>query len=264
MYAAGLTLFAFASAACALAPDVGWLIGARAVQGAGAALLMPLGLALLTAAFPPEKRGAAIGLFSAVTGISVALGPLVGGAVVEGIAWEWIFWLNVPIGLLAAPLALSKIRRATARTQGRAGRAEVAGRPAPGPDPRPSCATTWSSTGSDSAAAGSRIRPSDDGRAVPVRRASSPEREDRAWRRAKDYTGSPSHECRHVRLPDDRRGREPQGALDLHGPQLDNDHAGPRRRPDAWLRARGCRAARRLPRAERGRAEDAVRAGAAS
>jgi MFS family permease len=85
MYAAGLTLFAIASAACALAPDIGFLIGARAVQGAGAALLMPLGLALLTAAFPPEKRGAAIGLFSAVTGISVALGPLVGGAVVEGI-----------------------------------------------------------------------------------------------------------------------------------------------------------------------------------
>jgi EmrB/QacA subfamily drug resistance transporter len=110
MYAAGLTLFALASAACALAPSVGFLIGARAVQGAGAALLMPLGLALLAAAFPPERRGAAIGIFSAITGIAVALGPLVGGAVVEGIAWEWIFWLNVPIGLAAAPLVLAKVR----------------------------------------------------------------------------------------------------------------------------------------------------------
>src|SRR4051794_10424933 len=95
LYAAGLGLFAAASAACALAPDVGWLIGARAVQGAGAALILTLGLALLSAAFPPEKRGAAIGLFSAVTGIAVASGPLIGGAVVEGLRWEWIFWINV-------------------------------------------------------------------------------------------------------------------------------------------------------------------------
>ncbi len=109
LYAGGLGLFAAASAACALAPDVGWLIAARAVQGAGAAMVLTLGLALLSAAFPPEKRGTAIGLFSAVTGISVALGPLVGGAIVEGIAWEWIFWLNVPIGLVAIPLVLTRI-----------------------------------------------------------------------------------------------------------------------------------------------------------
>src|SRR3954466_6810613 len=101
LYAAGLGLFAAASAAGALAPGVGWLIAARAVQGAGAALLMPLGLALLTAAFPPEKRGAAIGIFSAITGIAVASGPLVGGAVVEGLTWQWIFWINVPIALVA-------------------------------------------------------------------------------------------------------------------------------------------------------------------
>jgi EmrB/QacA subfamily drug resistance transporter len=110
LYAAGLGLFAAASAACALAPDVGWLIGARAVQGAGAALVMPLGLALLSAAFPPERRGTAIGIFSAITGVSVASGPLVGGAVVEGINWEWIFWLNVPIGLVAIPLVLTRMR----------------------------------------------------------------------------------------------------------------------------------------------------------
>ena len=71
---------------------------------------MPLGLALLSAAFPPERRGAAIGIFSAITGLAVASGPLVGGAVVEGISWEWIFWVNVPIGLLAIPLVLTRMR----------------------------------------------------------------------------------------------------------------------------------------------------------
>jgi EmrB/QacA subfamily drug resistance transporter len=109
LYAAGLGLFAVASAACALAPDVGLLIAARAVQGAGAALVLTLGLALLSAAFPPERRGTAIGLFSAVTGIAVASGPLVGGAIAEGIDWEWIFWLNVPIGLVAIPFVFSRI-----------------------------------------------------------------------------------------------------------------------------------------------------------
>src|SRR5258706_11406392 len=103
LYALGLTLFAAASAACALAPDVGTLIAARAVQGAGSALIMPIGLALLSAAFPPEKRGAAIGIFSAITGLAVASGPLVGGAIVEGISWDWIFWGNVPIWLLLIP-----------------------------------------------------------------------------------------------------------------------------------------------------------------
>ena len=110
LYAVGLGMFTLASALCALAPGVGWLIAARAAQGIGAALLMPLGLALLSAAFPPERRGAAIGVFSAVTGLSVAAGPLVGGAVVEGLDWEWIFWLNVPIGAVAIPLVLTRMR----------------------------------------------------------------------------------------------------------------------------------------------------------
>jgi EmrB/QacA subfamily drug resistance transporter len=122
-YALGLTLFAIASAACALAPGVGWLIGARAVQGAGAALLMPIGLALLSAAFPPERRGAAIGLFSAITGLAVASGPLIGGAVVEGIAWQWIFWLNVPIGLVAAVLVRTRLQE----HRGPAARVDVPG-----------------------------------------------------------------------------------------------------------------------------------------
>jgi EmrB/QacA subfamily drug resistance transporter len=110
LYAVGLGLFAAASAAAALAPDAGTLIAARALQGAGAALILPLGLALLSAAFPPAKRGAAIGIFSAITGLAVASGPFIGGAVVEGISWEWIFWLNVPIGLAAIPLVLTKMR----------------------------------------------------------------------------------------------------------------------------------------------------------
>jgi EmrB/QacA subfamily drug resistance transporter len=110
LYAVGLALFTAASAVCALAPDVGVLIAARAAQGAGSALLMPLGLALLSAAFPPERRGAAIGIFSAITGLAVASGPLVGGAVVQGLAWQWIFWINVPIGALAIPLVLTKMR----------------------------------------------------------------------------------------------------------------------------------------------------------
>jgi len=110
LYATGLVLFAVASAACALAPTVGWLIAARAVQGAGSALIVPLGLALLSAAFPPERRGTAIGIFSAIIGLAVASGPLVGGAVVQGLAWQWIFWINLPIGIVAAPLVLLRMR----------------------------------------------------------------------------------------------------------------------------------------------------------
>src|SRR5947209_12572194 len=109
MFVFGLGLFSAASAACALSPDVGFLIAARAVQGAGAAFILPLALALLTAAFPPEQRGTAIGMFSAVTGIAVALGPIVGGAIVDGIDWSWIFWVNVPIGLVAIPFVLRRL-----------------------------------------------------------------------------------------------------------------------------------------------------------
>jgi EmrB/QacA subfamily drug resistance transporter len=109
LFAAGLGLFVAASAACALAPDIGWLIVARAVQGAGAAFVMTLALALVSAAFPPERRGSALGVFFGVTGLAVGSGPVVGGAIAEGLAWEWIFWLNVPIGLLLIPLVLSRI-----------------------------------------------------------------------------------------------------------------------------------------------------------
>jgi EmrB/QacA subfamily drug resistance transporter len=109
MFAAGIALFSLASAACALAPTVGWLIAARTVQGAGGALVMTLALALVGTAFPPERRGWALGIFFAATGLAVASGPLVGGAVVEGLDWQWIFWLNVPIGAALVVPALRGI-----------------------------------------------------------------------------------------------------------------------------------------------------------
>jgi EmrB/QacA subfamily drug resistance transporter len=109
IFTAGVAVFMAASAACALAPDIGWLIAARAVQGAGAAMVMPLAMALLTAAFPPEQRGRALGLFGGVVGLAVLGGPTVGGAVTEGLAWQWIFWLNVPIGAAMIPLILTRI-----------------------------------------------------------------------------------------------------------------------------------------------------------
>jgi EmrB/QacA subfamily drug resistance transporter len=102
MYATGLVLFSLASAACALAPSLGVLIGFRAVQGLGAAIVMPLGLTLLTSTFPAERRGAVVGIWGGVAGLGVASGPLVGGAVTEGLDWHWIFWVNVPLGVAAA------------------------------------------------------------------------------------------------------------------------------------------------------------------
>jgi EmrB/QacA subfamily drug resistance transporter len=109
MFTAGLALFVAASAACALAPDAASLIAARAVQGAGAALVITLALALVSAAFPAQRRGTAIGILEGITGLAVVAGPVIGGAIVDGISWEWIFWLNVPIGLAAIPLALARI-----------------------------------------------------------------------------------------------------------------------------------------------------------
>jgi EmrB/QacA subfamily drug resistance transporter len=105
LFIAGLAIFTGASAAAALAPGIDALIAARAVQGVGAAVMMPLTLTLLTAAVPVARRGAALGIFSAVTGLAVASGPLIGGSLTEHISWQWIFWLNVPIGLVLLPLA---------------------------------------------------------------------------------------------------------------------------------------------------------------
>jgi EmrB/QacA subfamily drug resistance transporter len=112
IFVAGVALFTLASAACALAPSIGLLIAARAVQGAGAAVITTLSVTLVSAAFAPEKRGSALGIYFALTGLAVASGPLIGGAVTEGIAWEWIFWLNVPIGAALVPLALARVPEA--------------------------------------------------------------------------------------------------------------------------------------------------------
>jgi EmrB/QacA subfamily drug resistance transporter len=110
LFALGIAIFTASSAACALAPDVGTLIAARAVQGAGAALVMPLGLTLISAAFAPDSRGRALGIYFGATGLSVASGPVVGGAIAEGLAWEWIFWVNVPLGIVLLPFVLRQIR----------------------------------------------------------------------------------------------------------------------------------------------------------
>jgi len=112
-FVAGLVLFTSASAACALAPTAEVLIAARTVQGAGAALLAPTSLTILAAAFPVERRGAIVGIWGGLGGLAIAAGPLVGGAVTQGLSWHWIFWVNVPIGVLAA--ALSYLRLAESR-----------------------------------------------------------------------------------------------------------------------------------------------------
>jgi EmrB/QacA subfamily drug resistance transporter len=123
LFAIGLGLFAAASAACALATQVGALIAARAVQGAGAALIMPVALGLLNGAFPPERRGWATGIYGSVTGLAAIVGPIVGGVVTEHLAWQWIFWLNVPITLIAIPLVLGRI----AETRGPGGTLDLPG-----------------------------------------------------------------------------------------------------------------------------------------
>jgi EmrB/QacA subfamily drug resistance transporter len=110
MLVVGLAIFTAGSAAAALAPSIEALIVARAVQGFGGAIVLPLTLTILSAAVPAEKRGLALGAWGGISGLAVAIGPLVGGAVVQGISWQWIFWLNVPIGLALIPLARLRLQ----------------------------------------------------------------------------------------------------------------------------------------------------------
>jgi EmrB/QacA subfamily drug resistance transporter len=110
MFVGGLLLFSGASAACALAHSIGWLIASRALQGCGAALVGPLALTLLGAAFPPHQRARALGVFGSITGLALIAGPVVGGIIAQGLTWQWIFWLNVPIGLLVVALVLGRVQ----------------------------------------------------------------------------------------------------------------------------------------------------------
>jgi EmrB/QacA subfamily drug resistance transporter len=110
MLAAGIALFALASAACALSGSIGWLIAARSVQGAGAALVMPLAMAILSGAFTKDERARALGIFSGVTGLALIIGPAVGGFITESLGWRWIFWINLPIGMITTVLVLTRLR----------------------------------------------------------------------------------------------------------------------------------------------------------
>lgn len=118
MFSAGIAIFVLASMVCALAPSAEVLVAGRAAQGVGAALLMPLAMALLSAAFPPQERGRALGVFSGVTGLGIIGGPLLGGAISQGLAWQWIFWLNLPIGAAIMLLALRRLPESFGRDGG--------------------------------------------------------------------------------------------------------------------------------------------------
>jgi len=119
----GIAVFTAASAGAALAPSIGVLVVARAIQGAGGAMVMPLSLTLLSAAVPPERRNAALGIWGAIGGAAVAIGPLVGGAITTGWAWQYIFWLNVPVGIVLITLAWWKL----SESRGRASSLDLAG-----------------------------------------------------------------------------------------------------------------------------------------
>src|SRR6266511_3911738 len=123
MFVVGLAIFTISSAAAALAPTANALIAARAAQGVGGAIITPLTLTILSAGVPANRRGAFIGAWSGIAGLAVALGPVVGGAVVSGISWHWIFWINVPLGVVLIPLALRRLDE----THGPAGKLDLPG-----------------------------------------------------------------------------------------------------------------------------------------
>src|SRR6059036_1471241 len=123
LLATGIAIFTVASAGAALAPSIVALDVARALQGVGGAIVMPLTLTVLSAAVPAARRGVALGIWGGISGLAVAMGPLVGGAIVTGISWHWIFWLNVPIGLLLVPFILLRLEE----TRGPASRLDLPG-----------------------------------------------------------------------------------------------------------------------------------------
>jgi EmrB/QacA subfamily drug resistance transporter len=123
MFSIGLAIFTLASAGAAVAPSIGALDAARALQGLGGAIVMPLTLTILSAGVPANRRGVFLGAWGGISGLAVAFGPLVGGAVVSGLSWHWVFWLNVPLGLVLVPLALLRLDE----TRGPLGRVDLPG-----------------------------------------------------------------------------------------------------------------------------------------
>lgn len=115
VYLTGLTVFTVASAACGLSTSIGMLIAARAVQGLGAALMTPQTMAVITRLFPPDSRGKAMSLWGAVAGVATLVGPILGGVLVDGLGWEWIFFVNVPVGVVAFVLAWRLVPRLDTR-----------------------------------------------------------------------------------------------------------------------------------------------------
>ena len=109
LFVIGVALFTLASAACAVAPDASVLIAARTIQGLGGAIVTPLSLTIISNAFPPERRGAILGIYGGLGGLAVASGPVIGGALTQGIDWHWIFWANVPLGVAGALLSLRRL-----------------------------------------------------------------------------------------------------------------------------------------------------------
>ena len=119
----GLALFTVASAVCAVAPNAPALVAARTVQGLAGAIILPLSLTILTTAFPAGRRGMIVGVYGGLAGLAVAMGPIIGGGVTQGLDWHWIFWINVPIGAVALPLAM----RLLPESHGATGRFDLLG-----------------------------------------------------------------------------------------------------------------------------------------
>ena len=176
MFVLGIGIFTVSSALAALSSSATMLDLARAAQGVGGAIVMPLTLTLLSAAVPPEKRGLALGAWGGIGGLAIAFGPLVGGAVVEGIAWQWIFWLNVPIGLVLVPLALRRLEESH------------------GPEASSTCrASRWRARGCSGSCGGSCAATARAGRA-PRSSARSPS-ERRSWSRSSRGRSAPARRC---------------------------------------------------------------------
>src|SRR5215212_3544638 len=110
IFVIGLAIFTLSSLACGLAPSAGWLIGARVVQGAGSALMNPATLSIITATFEPRERGRAIGIWAGVSAMALSIGPLLGGLIVDNLDWNWVFFVNVPVGVLGIVVSQLVIR----------------------------------------------------------------------------------------------------------------------------------------------------------